>query len=446
MLILRAARSLLVIAAVMLAAAPRVRAVDVPNPFPPGSFITHTLPNGLRLLVHEDHSLPIVALVVVLRTGSALNSDPRGVAHYHEHLIFQGTEHYPGRLAPQYALEQVGGISNATTSRDMTRISATAGSGQVALLMNVLADVLLAPTLDDDSFARERSIILAEIQQDGDNPLTMLLNLGYASSYQAYPYRYRPTGSIEDVLRLNPADVRAFNQRWAKPNNLSVVLVGDVTLPRAIALAQQAFGAAQSGLLPAPPAAEPPSPEAIMREHVARPMADTFQLLVYPACPTGDFTTMVATDLLYTLLSSGGDALLPRQWATDAVTPTDFGVEYVSTRAPGRFMIWAQTPPAQAYKLRQSTMTLMTRLATEAVPDELFTAAKQRLATQFLLENETYSQQAATIAFYEGLGKSPQLSRYLPIVQSLTLQQLRAALPKRPLAWVTLGQRPEGER
>jgi len=417
-------------------------AAGLPNPFPAGCLATHTLANGLRVVVREDHSLPIVSMVVVVRGGSGAGDTP-GAAHYLEHLALQGTKHYPGELAPQYALEMVGGVSEAVTSRDMTRFQATVDASQARLLVNVLADVATAATLADERFARERATVLTEIQDGTDDPRALLLNLGYQASYPTHPYRSRPTGSIEDVLRLMPDDVRACYRRRYVPNNMSVVLVGDITPAQAFALVDEAFGAVKSAVLPAWPADDPATNHAPVEGHIQADLDHTYQVMVFPAPAIGNFHGMLTTDLILSLLADSGDGLLIGQWTKDNIPVIDYGAEFVSSRGPGRLLIWALTEPGQAWRLRRSTMNLLTALAAQPVPAETLALAKERLASELLMGNETYSQQASTLAFYEGLTGADALTRYLPTVDTLTAAQVRAAMPIRMLAWVTLGHRPE---
>jgi len=413
----------------------------LPNPFPTGCLAVRTLPNGLRVVVREDHSLPIVSMVVAVRGGSGTSAAP-GAAHYLEHLVLQGTKRYPGPLAPQYALEKVGGVSEAVTSRDMTRFQATVESSQARLLVDILADVATAATLDDESFARERPTVLSEIQGMTDDPRALLINLGYQFSYRAHPYRSRPTGGIEDVLRLTPEDVHAYYRRWYVPNNMSVVLVGDITPAQAFGLVEKAFGNAKAATLPGWPADEPPGRE-IAEMHIPTDLDDTYQIMAFPVPPINDFTGTLIADLILALLAGDGDGLLRKAWMKDGIPVIDSGVEFISARGPGRLLIWALTEPAQAGKLRRSTMNLLTSLAAAPVPTETLALAKQRLAAELLMENETYSRQAATLAFYEGLGGADAMTRYIPALERLTAEQVRAAMPARLLAWVTLGRRPE---
>lgn len=436
---------LTVLLALCVTACPRLCAQDIPNPLPVDKISLQSLANGLRLVVREDHSLPLVAMVVVVHAGSAAESNTNGIAHYLEHLVFQGTAHYPGPLAPQHAIEQVGGVSNAVASRDMIRFQASVPSAQVEVLVKVLADVVQAPTLDEHCFARERPTILAEIQQKDDNPLNALFNHAYEFTYRTHPYRYTPTGTIEDVLGLSADQMQAFHQRWYVPNNMSVVMVGDITQARALQLVQSAFGAAKSAKLPVPPPVETEALSTPVRQHFSRDLAGTYQVMVFAAPPSSEYASLVATDVLTTLLAEGNDALLPAQWANDGLTVGQFGIEFVSTRAPGRILLWAQTDPRQAVKLRDATLNLLRALAAAPLPAETLALARQRVAGQFLLENETYTQQAATLAFYEGLGDVHLACRYIPTVQSVTAEQVQAAMPTKLLAWITIGQHPEGE-
>jgi predicted Zn-dependent peptidase len=420
---------------------------EIPNPFPPHDLTTFTLGNGLRVTLREDHTLPIISMVVVVRGGSGCEANTRGMAHFLEHLTLQGTAKYPGALAPQFALETVGGMTNAVTNRDMTRYQASIASDKLELLADVLAQVTLHPTLEETPFQKEQPVILNEVQRDEDTPVTAILNMAYFLTYARHPYRYPVTGAIDEIMTLSPADVRAFHRRWYVPNNMSVTLVGDVTARRAQRVLEAAFGAVKSAPLPALPAAEPDNPaQRTQRLHVPRDLSTTFQVMAFAAPSATEPGKEVATDLLVTLLSDGGDALLASWWQQQGVPVKRYGVEYATSRDPGRVLIWAETVPAAALRVKESTQLLLRRLATSPLPEPAFTLARQRLLAQFLLDNETYSQQAATLAYYEGLGRGGHAGQYVPITRALTGERVQAVVPTRLLGWVTLGAAPEGER
>ncbi len=421
------------------------RAADIPNPFPPQDVSVTMLANGLRLVVKEDHTLPIVAVVATIHGGSGADANSRGIAHVLEHLIFQGTKRYPAPLAPQAALEQVGGISNAVTSRDALRIQAAIPAGKADLLVNVLYDLLMQPLLSDARFEKERATILAEIQQDAEDPITGALSVAYMTSYKAHPYRYAPSGSINDTLWLTAAQVRAFHKRWFVTKNISLVFVGDITPAKAKALLATNFGL----VTPAAPPALPPAETATVsmgRQHVQASHGDTYQAMAFAAPPGSDFTAMVATDILLTLLVDGPDAVLPAWYARQHVTPRDFGGEFVSTRAPGRLIIWAQTEPEKAVALREATLAYLKRLDAGDLDEDTFEFARRRLAMSFVLDNESYLQQASTLAFYESLGGAKLACRYIPDINAITADQVCAATPTTLRGWATVGAAPEEGR
>lgn len=414
-------------------------ALTIPNPFPEKSVATRTLSNGLRLVVREDHSLPVVSMVVVVRGGSSALANSRGAAHYVEHLVFQGSRLHPAPLSAQYALEAAGGISTGVTTRDMSRFQAVMPSTDAELMVTTLADITLHPLLTEEAFARERPVILAEVQRAGDQLLTPAINGAYLLTYAKHPYKHLPTGTLNDVLTLTYDDVRAFHAQWYAPNNMSVVVVGDITTDRAVALVKKSFGSAPSVKLPDPPTAEPERPTDTARAHFPRAANGTYQVLAFAAPGAKSYQAMVATDVLTALLADGPEDTLSSRWSRDGLETPDFGIEFVSMRDAGRCFIWAKSTPQLAKRVRESTLSLLADLRRDGIPPAAVEDAKQRLAAQFLLENETYSQQAASLAFYEALGGAELACRYLPAVAAMTPDDVRRVVPEPLLGWITVG-------
>jgi len=417
----------------------------IPNPFPPGDVLCSTLGNGLRLVVREEHSLPIVAITVVVRGGSASQANSRGIAHYLEHLIFQGSAQFPQPQAAQLALEEAGGMSDADTARDSTQFEAAASSAQAALLVKILADVTLQPLLTDAAFQRERPPILQEIEHHNDDPVASALAHAYLAAYAAHPYRNSPMGSIQEVLALTPEEVRAFHHTWYVPNNMSVVLVGDITPQRATGLVLKEFGGAEAAPLPPLPPPEPTLLPAEPQQLIDTDRPDVYQVLAFPAPGSGNIASLAATDLLVTLLTDGSEALLPGWWSRNQVKAAAFGGEFVSARDPGRLLLWMRSAPEYSAPLCVSTLALLRSLAATPAPAALLEAAKQRLASGYLHDNETYSQQATTLACYEALGGEGAMlvTRYLDTVQAITPETLSRAVPTAAITRVVMMRQKE---
>jgi predicted Zn-dependent peptidase len=379
---------------------------------------------------------------VVVRGGSGADDRPRGIPHVLEHLVFKGSTRFPVAFSAQQALEEVGGVSNATTTRDSTRYQAAVAADQLELALNVLGDVTLNPLLTDDALKGEMQTINLELQRDLDNPLTFAMAQAYYFAYRTHPYRYDPAGDHHDVLGLTIDDVRAFHRRWYVPNNMSVVLVGDITPAAALTLVGRYFGAPAARPLPAWPKAEPPRTGDPTEMHAKTERADTILAMAYTAPSAGDMNVLAAADVLVTMLGDGPESALSSWWAKDGLRVSGFGCEFISTRGDGRMIVWAQADPAVAGKLRTSTRNLLFATAKGALPEGLLAGAKRRVGRQYILENETYSAQAATLAFYDGLGDARMACRYLDAVNAATMDQVRAVTPLDCVDVISLGMTP----
>jgi zinc protease len=417
-----------------------VCAAQIPNPFPPGSVVSlPPLSNGLRIVLRENHAQPIVAMEVVIRSGAAAEADMPGVAHFLEHVSFEGSEHFPDRFGPQYALESVGGLSNAVTRRDVIRYNGAVASDQAPLLATVLADIVLHPLLADASLVSQRPVISMEYDHQMLDPVTALVNTAYQATFPGQPYGVAPVGTMEDIQRVTPAMVRDFHRHWFTPNNMTVVLVGDITMARAQSVVQAAFGDARSAILPAVAPMDYRFHSEAVTIHLAWSLPTTYQVMVFSAPSATDFKQFVATQVLASLLINSDDALLPARWADAGLHLGQFGQEYVGSKYPGRLLIWAQTLPADADSLFKTTCAALVALRQTLLPAQNLSRAKSALTLRFLHDNATYSDQAATLAFYASLGDEFGAENYLSAVQTVTDEDVRAQAPKSYLARITLG-------
>jgi len=415
-------------------------AQNLPNPFPPGSVITFPpLANGLKIVLRENHALPIVAMEVVIHTGAAAEAGMPGVAHFLEHVSFEGTVHFPNRFGAQYALECRGGFSNAITKRDIIRYNGSVASDQVSVLSKVLADIVLHPLLSDQSVTAQRAVITAECEHQQFDPVTELVNAAYASTCAEHPYGVAPVGSLQDIARVTPTMVRDFHAHWFVPNNMTVVLVGDISVARAQAVVQEAFSDVPATVLPSMATLNFRFLGAAVNVHFKSNLPTMYQIMAFPASPVTDFKSYIATQLLASLLINKADALLPVHWANAGLHVGQYGQEYVAVRYPGRLLIWAQTPPAEVDVLFKSTLATMAALKQTKLDAQTLMQAKGELAQRFVFENATYSDQAATLACYAGVGDVANSSDYLPIMQAITEEEVRAMIPTTYLARVTLG-------
>jgi zinc protease len=192
-------------------------------------FRDRTLPNGLRVLSAVDKSSPTVAIQVIYKVGSKDDPEGRsGFAHLFEHLMFKATKNMRSEMMDRLT-EDVGGVNNAYTADDVTGYWEVVPSNYLETLLWAEADRMGSLVVDDASFKSERDVVKEEYRERVlSSPygrlFYLLLN---TKSFSAHPYKRPGIGSIEDLNAASIEDVRAFHQTFYRPDNATLVVVGD---------------------------------------------------------------------------------------------------------------------------------------------------------------------------------------------------------------------------
>src|SRR5437868_1158200 len=187
-----------------------------------------TLPNGLTVVLSEDHSTPIVHVQLVYHVGSKNEKPGRtGFAHLFEHLMFKGSKNVQPE-AHTSMLASVGGQSNAYTTEDETVFWETVPAQYLPLALWLEADRMATLRIDKDTFVNEREVVKEERRMRIDNqPYGRLNEIIYDQAFIAHPYKHATIGSMHDLEAASIEDVRDFYQTYYVPENATAVLVGD---------------------------------------------------------------------------------------------------------------------------------------------------------------------------------------------------------------------------
>ncbi|QJE00457.1 insulinase family protein [Massilia forsythiae] len=286
---------------------PEVAAVAAsPAALPRVAFEKTVLPNGLELILVEDHRLPIVAVNIWYHVGPA-NEAPglTGFAHLFEHMMFAGTRHLPRGLADRL-LEGAGATdSNGSTDYDRTNYYDTVPSNRLELALWVHADRMgyLLDVLDQAALSNQQDVVRNERRQSVENRPYGIVEeaLNHALFPQDHPYYAAVIGSHADIQNAKLADVRDFFARYYGPNNASIVIAGDIDKRKTRALVDKYFGSfKRSAPVAAPVTVTPP----IARERRVT-VADRVELprlymgwLTPPAYRDGDAELAVTAQIL----------------------------------------------------------------------------------------------------------------------------------------------------
>ena len=273
----------------------------------------YVLPNGLTLVVAEDHSDPLVHVDVTYHVGSAREQIGKsGFAHFFEHMMFQGSDHV-GDQQHFKLVTAAGGTLNGSTNQDRTNYFETLPSNQLETGMWLEADRMgfLLDAVSQKKFEIQRSTVKNERGQNYDNR-----PYGLASEYisktlypYGHPYSWLTIGYLEDLDRSNVDDLKNFFLRWYGPNNATLTVGGDVKPAEVVKLAEKYFGSIKRG--PSVPVQKLPAPVLTQDRYVSYTDNVRFPMLqmVFPTVPNGH-PDAYALDALADIIGSGKTSLL----------------------------------------------------------------------------------------------------------------------------------------
>jgi zinc protease len=318
-----------------------------------------TLPNGLDVILHEDHSLPIVAVNVWYHVGS---KDERpgltGFAHLFEHLMFEGSANHDSGYFPP--LQDAGAAVNGSTNADRTNYWEVVPTGALELALFLESDRMgfLLPALTEKKFTTQREVVINERRQNYENRPYGLAGIAMATALYppTHPYHWPTIGYTPDLRQATLEDVRAFFARHYHPANASLALAGDIDPDRAMGLIERYFGDLPPGP-EVPPVAVPEGQLAgetriVLEDRVDRPR-------VYLAWRTpalfaeGDAALDIAADVL----AGGKTSRLYRTLVHERRQALDVSAGQQSRELEGFFQLAATAAPGQSLAAIDAVIT-----------------------------------------------------------------------------------------
>lgn len=418
-----------------------------------------TLGNGLRVLVLEDPTFPVVSVQMLYTVGARNEENGRtGLAHFLEHMAFRASEHFPGTdvVSRIYA---VGGEWHGYTWIDETTYFATVPREHWELLLAIEADRMNRLAIAAEEVEPERGAVLTELRSYENDPASILYDAVVAASFVEHPYRNNTIGWVSDVERIEQADLVDFYRRAYRPSNAVLAVVGDVAAADVLRRARELFGDAEngSGWAPLPRTVEPP--QRGLRRIELQGAGERSRFAIAYRAPAAVDPDWPAFLLLREVLAGGAGVNFNQE---------DFGVGIAArTRladVPAEMTSWLP-PTAQPYvlvlagsaaadvepgALEAAIEERIAALRDGPVGEEELAAARERLATELVFDLETTEDAAHQLAFYEGIGARQALlglPAQLAAVTAADLQRLarRHLQPwQRTIGWFRAGRPIEG--
>lgn len=363
---------------------------------------THTLENGMKILVQEDRSIPNVALYIFYRVGSR-NERPgiTGISHFFEHMMFNGAKKYgPGEF--DRVMEANGGSNNAYTSENVTAYQDWFPRSALELIFDLEADRIRELAFDPEIVESERGVIASERRQAVDaNNFGLLNEQLSAAAFTAHPYQWSVIGWMSDIEAWTMDDLKQHFRMGYSPSNATMVVTGDVSFDEIVALAKKYIEPIPAS--PPPPPVRTKEPEQIGERRVeVRKFAQLPIVMMAWHVPETAHPDYYPLQALETILFSGQSSRMYRRLVDRDQIALSVGGGTNWAFDPTLFTVTAQ-PKAEVDPtgVERAVYEEIDRIKTGAVTAEELEKAKNILISGFYRQVRTISGRSNAIGTYE---------------------------------------------
>ncbi|HKU40551.1 MAG TPA: pitrilysin family protein [Polyangiales bacterium] len=385
-------------------------AATTPAPEKPGQaqvalrVIQHKLPNGLRVVLNPDNTVPTVAVAVYYDVGSRNEERGRsGFAHLFEHMMFQGSQNV-GKGEHFQLIMNRGGSVNGTTSDDRTNYFETLPSHELALGLWLEADRMRSLAITQENFENQRQTVMEERRQSYDNRPYMqsMLRINELAFGDYFPYAHSTIGDMQDLRNAPLSAVQEFFNTYYVPNNAVVSIAGDFEPDAALALVQKYFGDIKPGTVKPFTVPDPAPQTAERRESMVDPLAELPAFHISYHIPKDREPDHYPLEMLAAVLGDGESSRLYQKLVKEKEILQEIQVSTDGRRGPDLFSFWAicaeGKDPEAARKL---ILDELKNIATKGITPRELDKAKNRMRSEFVFGLESNLSRASRLAEFE---------------------------------------------
>ncbi|MVN89904.1 M16 family metallopeptidase [Mucilaginibacter aquatilis] len=390
-------------------------------------FDRFTLSNGLRVIVHEDHTTPMAVVNILYDVGARDESaDQTGFAHLFEHLMFGGSVNIPVYDEP---LQRVGGENNAFTSNDITNYYVTLPAVNLETAFWLESDRMLSLAFSEKSLEVQRNVVMEEFKQ-------RYLNQPYGDVwlrlrplvYKTHPYQWATIGkNLEHIEHAKIEDVKAFFKKHYNPQNAIMVVGGDVTLEQVKQLSEKWFAPIPAGEKYVRNLPQEPDQHEERREVVTAkvPLNDVYIAFQVPARTNGDY---YALDLVSDILSRGQSSRLYRALVKEQ--PLFSEIHAYLTGSFDKGMLVVEGKPLENVSIDEAEAAIwqeLNKMCDALIPDNELTKVKNKTESTMVFAEMALLDKAMNLAYYELLGDADQFNNETDKYLAVTAEQIQQA-------------------
>ncbi len=379
-------------------------------------------------VVHQNLSVTSVTVVDVwVKAGARVEPQQwGGVAHFLEHMIFKGSQGIgPGKF--DQIIEQNGGITNAFTSHDYAHFFLTVAGDRLTQTLPYLGEILLQAAIPDEEFIRERDVVLEEIRSSYDDPDWVCFQSLCETLYQHHPYGRAILGNETQLRKSSPHQLRCFHRTHYQPQNMTVVVVGDIDKNAALCLVDKTFSNF-SRPWECPPhqiKSEPPLRE-IRRNHIYSPRLAQGRLLMGWIGPgIEQLEDGLGLDLLSVILGGGRTSRLVQELREDKQLVMDIESSFSLQEDSSLFTIGAWLEPQYLPQVEKIICDRLRQLQQNPITAVELNKAKKLLCHDYIFSTETPSQLAGLYGYYQTLANAELALSYPTLIQQYSAEKLQ---------------------
>lgn len=393
-------------------------------PCPERKIEVSSLSNGMTVITEQVDSVRSVAAGIWVEAGSRYEApQERGISHFIEHMLFQGTH---SRSAEELArlMDALGGITDANTGRELVTFNFKVLDENLEEAMEIHADMILNPLFEEAAIEKEKGVILEELKMETDNPETCLTDVFVRHFWKRHPLGQPILGTKKTIRSFTRAQLQSWHERWYRPENLTLAAAGRVEHERFVDLAERLFGGLPKGGVR--PELKPPVAAAPVILKSRRSLQQVHVCLGAPSVTACDERTYVAYLLNMVLGATISSRLFQNIRERQGLAYSIFSdlVQYLDAGWQG---IYAATSAESARRLLQGVLEELRRLKEEPVPEDEMRHAKQAGKCAMLLSLDSMSSRMSSLARqWLTYGRFFGLEEVAAAVDRVTAEQVQA--------------------
>ena len=385
------------------------------------------LPNGLKVILLEDHKAPLITFQVWYRVGSRNEEwGKTGLSHMLEHMMFKGTK----KIGPEEfsrIIQENGGNDNAFTTRDYTAYFENLSADRVQVSLDLESDRMQNLILREEDFRTERMVVMEERRlRTEDNPQAYLIEQIEATAFQVSPYHWPTIGWMEDIARFTLEDLKKYYQTYYNPANAILVVVGDFQKEKLLPRIEEAFGAIAKGIAPKQERDRDPKQAGERRIFVKKEAQLPFLVMGYhvPNLPEPDSYVL---EVIATILSGGKSPRFYQSLVREKRLVLEADADHsLLSRDPNLFYLSANLLPGKELAdVEKALDQEVERLQKEPVGDRELEKAKNQLESSFIFGQDSLFFQAMLLAQHEIAHTWKAIDDYLPSIRKVTPEDIQ---------------------